>query len=632
VNDVFDLFCDLVSNLKSRSVRLRREAIAAIGQVADRSCTNVLIDAIKAEPDLEVRASLIKTVGAVGTANLIPFLETFLSDPDPRCRSNTIEALGRFPQEKERILPMIARLLTDPDNRVIGTAIKVMHELGDDAGLSMLSNMLRGDDNARRCTAIWCVGEILLGQELPTLVEYLGSPVYRVHTITAQALKKFGRAATPHLLGALAGADRFRRAYIALSLGESGGEPAVATLRGLLEDPDEMVILHSLSALGRLADRTTTPDVLRLLHAKQPDVRCEALKTLRLLGDASVCPMVVGLIERETEAHALSAAATLIGALGAAEHVDALKPLLRHADSRVRANAVESLGRIGDRKIIEEIRPFLSDPDNRVMANTAIALYEFGDVKVVDLLGERLKTGDERVRMSVAYALGEIPLEDVVAPLVSAVADQSALVRKRVLASLAKKGATAQSALSRAVAAELGGEPAGIAAGLLGVRQALAPLLERWLKKPAGGLSLTAEGRDTTERIASLFGSLRTEIQRQQIQLPAKVRSADGDVLSALRELAAADDPRLRCFSVCTLGELRSREAVGTLLCLLHDPDESVRAYTADALGKIGDKRAVRFLEAKQEDEAETVRRAAGAALEKIATPRVQKEATGNGA
>ena len=622
MDDVFDLFCDLVNNLKSNSKRLRRQAIAAIGKVADRSCTNILVEAIQSEADLEVRAQLIKTVGAVGTTNLIPFLETFLSDPDARSRSNAVEALGRFPQEAERIVPLVKPLLNDHDNRVVGTAVKVLHELGDDSGMSTLKEMLRGDDVRRRCTAVWAVGEMDVAEELPTLVDFLGSPIYRLHTITASALKRFRARATPHLLAALPGADRFRRAYIALSLGDVGGAGAVEALDDLLRDADETVQLQALTALARLAAPHTRPHVEALLASPLPAVRAEAVKTLRCLGDKACVAAVTALLERDGDERVLSAGGALLGTLGGPEHIPLLRRLLHHADSRVRANAIEALGQVGDRKIIDELTPFLADSDNRVFANTAIALYEFGDVKVLDLLTERLRTGDERVRMSVAYALGEIELESVVTPLVQAVADQSVGVRQRVIQSLVKKGKGGESALRVALAHEIPAEHLLVtAAGMLGMKQSLQPLIERFLKKKEKSVPVTVEGVDTRDRIASLFSGLKDRIQSQQIQLPARLAQADGDVFTALRELAAADDPRLRSFAVYTFGEMRAREAVGTALCLLQDPDDSVRALAAECLLKIGDWRTVRFLEGAMSDRTVAVRRHAARALGSLGGP-----------
>lgn len=623
MDDVFDLFCDLVNNLKSRSKRLRRQAIAAIGKVADRSCTNILVEAISSESDLEVRAQLIKTVGAVGTANLIPFLESFLTDGDARSRSNSVEALGRFPQEKDRIIPLLKPLINDVDNRVCGTAIKVLHQLGDHSGMAMLKEMLRGNDVRRRCTAVWAVGEMNVEDELATLVEYLGSPVYRLHTISASALKRFGQRATPHLLAALPDADRFRRAYIALSLGDVGGPGAVEALDGLLRDTDEMVILHALTALARLAAPQTLANVQALLGSNLPAVRAEAIKTLRCLGDKICVPAVTALMASETDTRVLSAGATLLGEMGSPEHIPLLKGMLQNEDSRVRANAIEALGCVGDRQIIGELEPFLRDADNRVFANTAIAMYEFGDVKVLDLLTERLRTGDERVRMSVAYALGEIELESVVTPLVQAVADQSVGVRNRVIQSLVKKGKGGESALRAALASEIPAENLLVtAAGMIGMKQSLGPLIERFLeKRRERSVPVPVAGNETRERIASLFSGLKDRVQSQQIHLPARLSRADGDVFAALRELAASDDPRLRSFAVYTFGELRAREAVGTALCLLQDPDDSVRALSAECLAKIGDWRTVRFLEGAMADATVAVKLHAARALGALGGP-----------
>jgi HEAT repeat protein len=596
----FDLFCELVTALRSKSVRVRREAIAAIGKVADQSCLNVLLDSIRIERDVEVKASLLKILGSVGTASLIPMLQSYLADPDGRCRSNTIEALGMYSNHAATVVPLIQKMVHDTDNRVAGTAVKILYDLGDVSALKYLASMLRGDDNARRCSAIWAVGEMRHLAELPILVEYLGSTRYRVHSVAAQAVRKFGSVATPELLAAIPLADPFRRAYLARALGETGDPTAVEPVRQLMREGSEVVQVQALEALSKLTRGEPTPDVLAALGSGSADVRAEALKAIRTLDAADTRAKVVALIGHERDARVLSAAAAALGRSGDSGVVNTLRTLLSHADARVKANAVEALGKIGDARIVQELRPFLQDPDGRVLANAAIALYEFGDLDVVELLKERLRTGNERVRMSVAYALGEIPLEQVVEPLVQAVLDRSALVRRRVLSSLVKKQGAARAQLERMVSAdqrllEQSGVPQAV--GQLGVKVALGPLLNRFLgaNPPVG-----SEGPD---RVATLFTRLRQEIRDNQLDLSRSLDGRDPDVVHTLRELLSDEDPQLRCFAAHNLGELKCKDVMGTLLCLLHDPDDSVRSCVVNALGKIQDQRALPFLTGLLEDE-----------------------------
>ncbi|MBI4862274.1 MAG: HEAT repeat domain-containing protein [Candidatus Riflebacteria bacterium] len=618
MQDIFDLFCELVSNLKNRDVRLRREAIAAIGVVADSSCTNIILDAIRTETDLQVRASLIKTLGNIGTINLVPVLAQYLKDPDARCRSNTVEALSRFTEARSQVIELIGPLVNDPSNRVVGTTIRVLHDLGDRSGLEHLVAMLRGDDNARRCRAIWAVGELKYEPELPALLHYTGSPNCRVHSVTIQVIRKFGTAAVPHLLSALPRADRFRKAYLARALGEIGDARALEPIRGLLGSGDDMVTLHALTALGRLGLAEAAVDGARFLSSPSPEIRVEALMALRRIGVASVCPDVEKAMSAETDPRVLSAADSWLGTLGTWDAVPGLRRLTRHPDPRVRANAIESLGLIGDRRIVEELRPFLDDANGRVFANAAIALYEFGDLRVVDLLKEKLLSGTEGIRMSVAYALGEIPLAGVVEPLIKAVTDRSERVRGRVLASLLKKGVAAQMALQAAIQADsslLDRPGAPTAAARLGIRSILEPLLGRLTRQQRAAGSTGASEADGRTDISSLFVRLRDTIDRSQLRLPEKLRSKPPEVVDGLRELLSSDDPALKCFALYTLGELASRETVGTMLCLLHDPDQAVRAYAVDALAKIKDRRALGFVSPMVRDPDSLVRHRAVRAL-----------------
>jgi HEAT repeat protein len=88
----------------------------------------------------------------------------------------------------------------------------------------------------------------------------------------------------------------------------------------------------------------------------------------------------------------------------------------------------------------------------------------------------------------------------------------------------------------------------------------------------------------------------------------------------AYKELLS-DDPQARADAAHRLGQARAVDAVGSLVAVLDDPDETVRVTAIRALGQIGDRRALPALVGRADDPLASVRLALCQALGQLADP-----------
>lgn len=110
------------------------------------------------DPDRRVRATLVKTIGILGSADAIRTLIHLLSDPDRRTRANAIEAFEEIGNPK--IVGLLLPFLKDADNRVRANAAKACWKLGHPETIEVLAEMINDPQESMRLSAVWAFGEI----------------------------------------------------------------------------------------------------------------------------------------------------------------------------------------------------------------------------------------------------------------------------------------------------------------------------------------------------------------------------------------------------------------------------------------------------------------------------------------
>ncbi len=316
---------------------------------------------------------------------------------------------------------------------------------------------------------------------------------------------------------------------------------------------DGTVIDRDGGRVGALIDTARTGTGLKRLFALkglEPYGRTEALALSSLADSGDV----------ETR----RAFARVVSRVQSEEAVPLLRRLAGDPDAEVRRAAVYGLAALGAPATDVYLR-LLNDPDVETRRYAAVGLRVSPDSAAAPALADALSRPDSLVRYQAVIALGALSGRGPVDPLVRALKDGTAFVRRAALSAMIDAGR---------------GEAA------------LPTFLE----------DLRSRNTGTRQAAAEALG---------RIAAPA----AAGPLLEAARSDA---DSRVRESATAALGSIRAPESVPNLLKLLRDRDARVRGAAARGLGVAGNERVIPRLVAALDDTVASVRDGAASALGRL--------------
>ena len=235
-------------------------------------------------------------------------------------------------------------------------------------------------------------------------------PSVRVHAAVCLG-RLADRSAVPALLKALKDPVPEVRWEAAKSLGALKDERAVSGLIGALRDKDKNVRTYAAYALGEIKDRRAAKALLAALHDPEWAVRDQAAWALRELHDPSIAEKAAAAL-RETNADVPH----LLWLLENAGVDHALRPLLgllTDGKPEVRRQAVTALGKFHSPETIPPLLTALKDPDPDVRCLAVVALTNRGDDRLDKPLRDLEKRErDPRVRAALDQAFRHLLRED----------------------------------------------------------------------------------------------------------------------------------------------------------------------------------------------------------------------------
>lgn len=191
---------------------------------------------------------------------------------------------------------------------------------------------------------------------------------------------------------------------------------------------------------------------LRDLGAAKAEVRCSAAEDLAAAGqeDPARAAEALAPLLRDADPRVRRAAVVTLGALGAKDHLDDLAACFDDADSETRQHAVMSLGDVGGDAARDRLREALShpQPDVRFQALLALARVSADDAAPVAL--KLLRDDDPFLASGAAQVLGTLGESD---------GSLRARLREPLVAALDR--ARPRVAVCAALALEALGEPDG---------------------------------------------------------------------------------------------------------------------------------------------------------------------------
>ncbi len=374
---------------------------------------------------------------------------------------------------------------------------------------------------------------------------------------------------------------------------------SVARLNELAGDELAEVRVLVAMLLGELGEAEGANGLWKLLSDKSEVVRITASGSLVQLRQNKTIPVdLSGLNDERAEVRQITVAS--VAGTRAKGVEEAVLPLLKDADPRVRFEAAKALGVSGTKAAIPNLAEALQDKD--VMVRTAVtdSLASLGAEEAFEPLTKALHDSDWHVRATAALALAKLGQHPVVGASVADALvgrlrmDDFALVRDRAADALRfRQDEKAIQALVQGLVSEDCDVRLHVARTICLAR--LTPVL------PALMEHTHHPDAQVREKIVEIFGVLGSH-----------------DQLPFVAEATSDPDTGVRLAAVTALRALQSRGSAGVLLAKLKDPNPHVRAATARIYGQMNDKTVCEHLLPLLKDENGYVRTAAAESLGRL--------------
>jgi HEAT repeat protein len=269
-----------------------------------------------------------------------------------------------------------------------------------------------------------------------------------VRTSCAILLGRIGdRAALPALQGATeAWNPSVRRAAVG-ALRSMPDATSIEPLKKLLarDDEDPATKVAAYRTLGALAHQDAVKVLRDALHsppgglAMYRDVALEGLWRSRHLMSHATLVDEVKLALKTDDVATIARAERAAAELRAPELVDALIPLMEHADQHVRNRAVWALGRIGSTSATKALLDRVPKVrEARMLNNVAFALERLDAKAFYSTIANLVTHKQASIRMNAAFVLGDVRRPEGLAMLQKALSDPNDFVRVSAVSALGK--------------------------------------------------------------------------------------------------------------------------------------------------------------------------------------------------
>jgi HEAT repeat protein len=268
-----------------------------------------------------VKAATLKALAKSDDPSVLPLLERGLKDEQAAVRLASAAGLAaRGRADSWEPVRRVARSVnqTHPEERA--TALRLLGEMRDPKGLTILLDALRDTQPSIRGSAAAALGALGKVEALPRLEQMLHDKIPAVRTSAA------------------------------ISLGDLGNQAAVASLKDALDDSNAVVQAAVVSALLRLNEPigTVAPVIRRLSQQQDPGIRAAAGKALGRAGGKNLEAAIgfLGVLLEDPIPRPRIAAARSLGHIGTTEAIPILRHTLHDEDDAVRATAGGALAHL----------------------------------------------------------------------------------------------------------------------------------------------------------------------------------------------------------------------------------------------------------------------------------------------
>lgn len=252
------LYSIINNALKDDDMEVRATMVSSLGVLGDKATIPALLPALQDE-EMWVRLAAATALGDIGDKNVIPQLIQFLENDNARLRESAALTLGVMDYkgeipglkkaiEKKEINPRIAAYLLDDMNNLSEKDIQDYERKLKDKS-----------DIYARIVAVLAFGKI----------------------------SKINKLAVSKIRKSLMDEEPVVRALAVVLLGRLEDRESLAAIEGLRNDNDPIVRGVVALSIGKLGDNKTLPALEKLTRDKEASVRASAALAIGKLGDAA---------------------------------------------------------------------------------------------------------------------------------------------------------------------------------------------------------------------------------------------------------------------------------------------------------------------------------------------------------
>ncbi|HEY9597676.1 MAG TPA: HEAT repeat domain-containing protein, partial [Cyanophyceae cyanobacterium] len=581
-------------------------------------------------PDLET-SDILNSFQRVLTQGVIETLEPPSHPYLIPCTPSTPSLHFEQMQQRVTIAP------SQDNDQIVGAVVTIEDVTAQmELVIQLTENLASPDEETRlRAAQSLAVAEVLHPE--PMLLSALGDVSWRVRRVAVDSLAQRGGAAItasllrslreqhhnlsilnsilqvlanshidtlPALIDCLNDPDVDLRIYAALSLGEHNDRRAIPALMRALEDTDSNVQYHAIDALGHLRAAEAVESLLKLAESGDFYLAFPALDALMKIGDSTVAPRLVPLLDDEL---LCTAVADALGQLGDASCAEPLARLLNQPDAPVGMIA-QAIAKLYDRYETTYGEGHYITDLARVTINPT------GAQNLLDAL-QHAKPNELRALVLILGHLEGNAVERALTQLLG-----QATVRSVVVEALVRHGQRVTELLIKQLEAEDLDirQAAVVVLGRIGDTEAVPALIRLLTADPdlmiatAGALAQIGDPR-AFNPLLGLIGHPDAAVR--QAAIAALNSLGHPNLPQQLVELLQEPDPLVRESAVKIAGYFAFEECIPLLLQRCHDRDENVRRAAIELIPYLDDVPILPILAQALKEETPKVRSAAVRAL-----------------
>lgn len=458
---------------------------------------------------------------------------------------------------------------------------------------------------------------------VPSIVRRLDSPAPSLRLLVDLLGEVGATEQIPRLISILESEDAEinLRASAATALGRLGGAAACDALVGLLAQPSEMLVIHSLDALGQAKARVGVAELEDL--AKRPFSRKSAITVMGSCRDAAALPVLLAGLDDSMAGVRAAAALSLTqleaeldeeqkgGIVGAALARSTeptrrqIRALISHRDRMVRGAAIRLAALAKDAPAVEVVLGVMDDP---LLVEDALAMVSVLGAAAAPIIVRCSRQVGSGAREHLLRLVGALRAESVDAEVLTFVAasladpsEDTAIAAAEALAIVGSRAALGE--IYRAMGTD----------GRLG--EAAADAMAAVLLRIGGG-----NAHDDLQLIVGGTWPETGPLARNLCRAVGQLGSAR--YAPHLVSMLGSPDVGVRVGAANALGQLEGEhEGAGALSFALTDEEPQVRAAACRSLGALRAPSSVGSLTSATTDRAPSVRAAAVTALVELDNP-----------